>query len=154
DCVMERLGESRGIGPLERQGNEATCKITMKPYDLVAARLSAPNVRVRNPAVVIPDYVKLGLERRIKDLSARVAALGNPQATAAVENPGFEMPGQSENIAGWKRTTAGSSTVTLDAAQHHAGGQSLKLVSRGQPAAVTSAPFPAPSTGRIAVEFY
>src|SRR5262249_38114826 len=35
-----------------------------------------------------------------------------------------------------------------------AGGQSLRLVSRGQVAGVTSAPFAAPATGRIAVEFY
>ena len=154
DCAMERLGESRGIGPLERVGAETTCRITLKPYDLVAARLSAPDVRVRNPVVTVPDYVRQGLERRIKDLSARVAALGNPQPLGVLENPSFELPKQGEGIAGWAVAAGSGSTAVLDTGEKHNGNQSLKLNSRGQSVTIASAPFRAPTTGRVSVEFY
>ena len=41
--------------------------------------------------------------------------------------------------------------AAIDTTQHFGGGQSFKLVSFGQPASITSAPFVPPTTGRVAI---
>lgn len=154
DCKLEGLGESRGIGPLARVGNDTSWKLALRPYDLLAARFSAPNVRVRNPVVTIPEHVRLSLERRIKDLSARVGALTNPQPLGVLANPGFELPPQGEGISGWTTSSGMGGSVSLDPQQKHGGAQSIKLVSQGEPASIATMSFKPPTTGRIAVEFW
>ena len=154
DCKMEKLGESRGIGPLVRTSNGASCKVTLRPFDLVAARLTSGNVRVRNCEVTVSDQVRQNLQRRIQDLGARVAALGNPQPIGVLENPNFELPRQRDQIAGWNVTADAQGSVSIDAQQKHSGLQSLKLISTGQKVSVQSAPFEPPNTGRLAVELW
>jgi hypothetical protein len=154
DCKLEKLGEGRGLGPLERSGGETTWKLTLRPYDLVAARFTSPDVRVRNPAVSIPDHVRQSLELRIRDLSSRVKALTSPQPLATLENSGFELPAREGAVAGWTVPAGMDGSAILDREQKHSGGQSLKLVSRGESVAIASAPFKPPATGRIAVELW
>jgi hypothetical protein len=154
EATMEGLGDSRGMGPLVRRGSETNWKLTLRPFDLVAARFSVPNVRVRNPSVTIPEYVRQSLERRIKDLSARVGALTNPQPLAVLENPSFEAPPMGETIPGWTANVGMGGSVALDPQHNKGGGQSIRLISRGQPTTVTSAPFRPTTTGRIAIDLF
>lgn len=154
DAKMEKLGESRGVGPLGRTAGDTTWKITLRPYDLVAARFSAPAVRVRNPEVSIAEEVRRGLQRKIEDLGSRVAALSSPPPVSVLENSSFELPLQGEAIPGWTATTGTLGDVTLDTQQKHGGTQSLKLSGTGQPVGVTSAPFDPPVTGRLAVDVW
>ena len=63
-------------------------------------------MRVRNPQVVIAEQVRDALQRRIDDLWARVAALGNPQPIDVLENAGFEGAVDGEQIAGWSGKSA------------------------------------------------
>ena len=154
DCKMEKLGECRGVGPLVRAGGDTSWKITLRPYDLVAARFPSASVRVRNTEVSIPQQVRRALERRIQDLGSRVAALGNPQPLAAGENAGFELPPDGEGVAGWSISPELAGSVALDGTQKHGGGQSLKLSSTGQPVGIRSMPFVPPTTGRLAAELW
>ena len=93
------------------------------------------------------------MQQRIQDLGARVAALKNPQPLAVLENPNFELP-PGEQVRGWMVTAGMGSAATVDGEAKHAGAQSLKLTSAGEPISVTSAPFTPPSTGRIAVDLW
>jgi len=154
DCSLEKLGKSRGIGPLVRSGSDTTWRVTLRPHDLVAARFAAPTVRVRTPEVTIPDQVRHSLKRRIQDLAARVAALGNPQPLGVFENPGFDLAAEGEQIPGWTPGANGEDLVSLDTEHKHGGLQSLKLTSAGQGVSVRCAPFDPPTTGRLAVELW
>lgn len=154
DCRMEKLGESRGIGTIGRTTGEAPWKVTLRPYDLVAARFSSAQVRFRQPQTVISEQVRLGLQRRIRDLGARVAALGNPQPVAVLANSSFEFPLEDGAIPGWVASADEGGNVALDPTQKRSGGQSLKLATSGRPVKVTSAPFAPPTTGRLAVEVW
>jgi hypothetical protein len=154
DCKLEKLGESRGVGPLVRSGASAQWKVTLRPYDLAAARFSAPQIRLRDTQVTVPEQVRVGLHRRIRDLGARVAALGNPQPIGTLTNSLFELPLEDGEIPGWTVGANIGGSVALDSTQPHTGGQSLKLSSAGQGVAVQSAPFDPPSTGRLAVEVW
>ncbi|MEX0678880.1 MAG: family 10 glycosylhydrolase [Pirellulales bacterium] len=152
DCRLEKIGTSPGVGPLVRSGTLATWDVSLRPYDLVAARLSAPNVRVRNPLVSVPVEVRQALERRIADLVARVAASGNPQPLGVIENTGFELPPAGDEIAGWTIGAAMGGRVALDSRFKHSGDQSILLSSSGQSVSIASVPFDPPTTGRLAVE--
>ncbi len=48
DCTLEKIGAGRGQGPLERSGERATWQVKLEPYDLAAARFTAPNVARAN----------------------------------------------------------------------------------------------------------
>lgn len=154
ECKLEKLGESHGVGQLVRSASDAQWKVTLRPYDLAAARFSAPNVRLRQPQVTVPEQVRLGLQRRIRDLGARVAALGNPQPVGMLTNASFELPLDDGAIPEWSAGTDVDGSVALDATQKRSGEQSLKLASAGRPVKVTSAAFDPPSTGRLAVEVW
>jgi hypothetical protein len=154
ECKPEKLGESRGVGPLVRAGADAQWKVMLRPYDLAAARFSAPQVRLRNPRVTVPEQVRTNLQRRIRDLGARVAALGNPQPISTLVNSSFELPLDGEDIPGWTVGANMNGSVALDGTQKRSGGQSLKLASAGQGVGVVSEPFDSPATGRLAVEVW
>ena len=154
DAKMDKLGDSRGLGPLSRVGGETIWKVVLRPYDLVGARFSAPGVRFRNAEVTISEQVRRGLQRKIEDLGSRVAALSNPPPLGLLVNPGFEAAAQGETIAGWTVNSGMGGSVTLDAQQKHAGVQSLKLVGTGQPIGITSEPFDPPVTGRLGIDVW
>ncbi len=154
DCRLEKLGESRGIGAIARGTPEPQWKVTLRPYDLAAARFSSAQVRLRQPQTVISEQVRLGLQRRIRDLGARVAALGNPQPVTSLANSSFEFPPEDGAIPGWIASADEGGNVALDPTQKRSGGQSLKLATSGRPVKATSAPFAPPTTGRLAVEVW
>jgi hypothetical protein len=152
DCVLERLGECR-TGTLTRNVGGAQWRMALRPYDLVAARFANPRVAVRQVQVTTPEQVPLALQRRIRDLGARVRALGAPQPLAVLENPAFELPpGDSGSIPGWTALAPMGTTISLDTAHKASGRQSLKLTSSGQPVQIVSGNFAPPTTGRLAVE--
>jgi hypothetical protein len=152
NCTLEKVGESAGVGPLVRTAGLATWNVSLKPYDLVAARFSAPNAKLRNPIVSVPTEVRQSLERRIEDLVARVAASDSPQPLSVIENPSFEVPPKGDQIVGWTASTSTGGRVALDSSQRNSGEQSVLLESAGQRVSITSAPFDPPDTGRLAVE--
>jgi len=153
ETKLEKLGESRGMGPLVRANGETSWKITLRPYDLVAAKFSSPNVQVRRCDVNVSEQVRRGLQRRIQDLGARVRALGNPQPLPVLENSGFENPPGDDAIPGWT-SAATSPGVSLDPQVKHSAGQSLRLTSTGSSVSVQSSAFEPPATGRLAVEVW
>jgi hypothetical protein len=154
EAKLEILGNSRGVGPLTPGAGGTGWRINLGPYDLAAARFSAPGARLRGPQVSISPEVPRALQQRIADLGARVAALKDPQPMAALQNPDFELAAQADGIAGWTVAAPMGASVALDTSHKHSGTQSLKLTSSGQPATLTSAPFAPPSTGRIAVDLW
>ncbi len=154
DCKLERLGASRGIGPLARTGPDAPWTITLRPYDLVAARLSTANLKIRDARVSISEQVRDGLDRRIKDLGARVRALSNPQPTGTLANAGFDLPLEDNEIPGWTVNAPTGGSIALDMQQKRGGTQSLKMSSSGMRVGVASVPFDPPATGRVAVDLW
>jgi hypothetical protein len=136
--------------------------VSLRPYDLAAARFSSPNVRLTNPQITLVDKAQVALEHRLQDLGARVAALSNSSPMGTLENPGFEIPEGEGKIAGWvaeqpgkvagAETGAAADTFAqLDPAEKHGGDQSLKLLSAGPRTIIRSAPLEAPHSGRLSV---
>jgi hypothetical protein len=124
----------------------------LKPYDLVAAKFSSPRVAVRQAQVSMSDQVPLALQRRIRDLGARVRALGTPLPLAVLENPGFELPASGNEVPGWTTSLPTGATLQVDANQRAAGAQSIKLTSTGANVRVVSGSFAPPATGRLSIE--
>jgi len=122
--------------------------VRLKPFDLVAARFSAPGVQVRAPQVKLAENVQLALDRRIQDLGERARALSDPAPLTVLENPSFELPPQEDGVPGWS-STAGNEKLLIDRAVNQKGSQSLKLTSTGERLTVTSAPLKPPKTGRL-----
>lgn len=151
DCHLEKLGESRA-STLTRSPGSSQWQLTLRPYDLVAARFSSPRVTVRQAQVTTSEQVTLALQRRIRDLSARVRALGTPMPLAVLENPNFELPPGEGDVPGWSAEVPVGGTVQFDAQHKAAGAQSLKLTSNGPNTRITSGGFSPPATGRVAVE--
>jgi hypothetical protein len=153
ECALEKLGASRGVGPLTRNANEVFWKVTLRPYELAGAKFNAAGVKLRTPRVAVSEQVRLNLQQRIRDLIARVAALGNPQPIGQLQNANFDLPVADGAMVGWSVAGDGYGAA-VDSEQKHSGAYSLKLASGGAPVKVTSAPFDPPSTGRLAVELW
>jgi hypothetical protein len=154
DCRIERLGNSRGSAPVVHGAEGAVWELTLRPYDLVGARFSSAKVRLEKPKVVVAGNIENVLERRIRDLSARAAALASPPPLAVLENPGYELPLASDALAGWTLAEAAGNSHELDTAQKHTGTQSLKLKTTGAATTLRSNLFAAPATGRLSVSLW
>lgn len=150
---MEKLGTGSGVGPITRTGDAATWTVKLKPYDLAAARLTSGDVRFHSPKLTLPPQVNASLERRIRDLSARIAALSAAAPLSLLENPGFESPPESGAVAGWT-LAAGTGQLELQDRNPHSGGNALSFKNKGSgtaPAVLRSHAFAAPATGRLSV---
>lgn len=149
--TSEPLGEGNGVGELMPGMGGTTWNVALGPYDLAAARFSSPTIQVRNPQVFVGEQVRRQLHDRIQDLGARVRVLQDPQPVTTLENAEFEAPAEAGEIPGWATTIGMGAQAAVDTTQHFEGSRSVKLVSLGQPASITSAPFVPPTTGRIAI---
>ena len=87
-CRLDRLGTAAATDPLARDAEGALWNVSLRPYDLVGGRFSAANVKLSQPEVEVAEQAQQTLRRRIHDLSARAATLG--------QSPRAGRPGQSE----------------------------------------------------------
>jgi hypothetical protein len=150
DCQLEQLGNVAGAQPLTRTMGLSTWEVSLKPYDLTAARFHSPEVKVQNAVVQLPTSVQDSLERRIADLVARVRALGSP----LLENPSFDMPLVNQQIAGWSARVPKGGRVLVDSRFSYAGSRSVMLGSTGPPVSLASASLVPPGAGRLTVEVW
>jgi hypothetical protein len=158
DCRVETLAEVKPVPSLARSGGETTWTITLKPYDLVGARLSSPDVTFSEPKVALPGEVQTALISRIRELGERAAALRNRLPLDVLVNPAFEQGSRENNrIPGWivapSEGTSARLEETPDAGQTDkpAGSRSLRLQSAGSPIVLMSEPFRPPTTGRLSM---
>ena len=155
-CRIEELSGRRKVAPLRPQPDSALYwQVELEPYDLVAVRLSEPDVPCSNLEVAWPVGVEAALASRIRCLGAQAAALRNPPALQVVANPGFEQqPTRDGSIPEWGSTRQAGTSIQLDRTQKHGGQQSIKMVSKTVEACLVSRPMVVPSTGRLAVSVW
>ena len=152
---VERLGPARKLPPLLREsGGTANWTLDLQPFELVAAKFAAPNVRFVRPRVTLDEAVRAALTKRIGDLSTRVAALANPMPLPILTNPGFEAPVAGDQIPGWTLGKLANTAGVVDADLQRGGKQSLRLTSGGARASVRSATLDPPTTGRLSVSLW
>ncbi|MFH1269351.1 MAG: family 10 glycosylhydrolase, partial [Planctomycetota bacterium] len=113
-CQLEGLGGVRPAPPLERGATGTRWTVELEPYDLVAVRLSAPEVGLSRPQVWWSDEVQTELKARIAELGSRAAVLRKPPILDVLENPGFEAePTEDARIPGWAASNQPGVTVEL-----------------------------------------
>ena len=151
-CKLEELSGLRQVAPLRRDADGAYWTVDLEPYDLVAVRLSAPEVKLSGPQVSWSGAVQEALETRIAHLQDRAAALRNPPILEALENPDFEDPPTTDGrIPGWVMSGQVDATIGLDGNLRRGGAQALRMASRESVASLASQPFDPPDTGRLTV---
>ncbi len=154
-CRIEELSGLRQVPPLTRQGDAAHWAIDLEPYDLVAVRLTAPQVQLVRPQVTWSRTVQAGLEARLAELGDRAAVLRNPPLMDVLDNPGFERPPTaSAPIAGWSVSNQPGTSVVIDGHQRHGGLCSARLSSQGPVTTLISQPFAPPTTGRLTISVW
>lgn len=127
---------------------------SLQPFDLVAAKFVADGVRFSRPQVKLDPAVNSNLERRITDLSQRVATLANPAPLPLLANPGFEASPERGQIPGWTLSLPEKSHGEIDRNVHRGGEQSLRFDSTGGRPSVRSAVLDPPATGRLSVALW
>lgn len=149
---LEVLG-GRQLPPVTRSGQGVSWKVALQPYDLIAASLSAPDVKIRDWRVALENEREVLLELRqlLDDARKRARKLGSPQPLPVLANPGFETPASGELLSGWECSRGAGTAVTVDSRSPYNGRNSLHIQSDGPPVWVRSNPFPTPATGRLAV---
>jgi len=151
-CLMDELTGKRAIEPLGRDSSGDFWNVELKPYDLVAVRLSSSEVTFFAPEASVSGDVLKALGNRIDDLGARVAALRNPPKLQVPGNSDFEGAiGDDGKMPGWVVETSGNAVVELDKSEKFSGDQSAKLTSKGSVVSLVSEPFAILPTGRLAV---
>jgi len=155
DCRMEELTGARPIPQRQRDGQQDFWTVDLKPYDLLAVSLSAPDVRFSQPVVRPAQDVEGDLTLRIRELGVRAALLRNAPPLGMLRNPGFEFAAADDGqISGWTICKQPGATIQLDSKTSHGGAQSLRLASNGPCARVVSEPFASPATGRLTLRIW
>jgi hypothetical protein len=122
------------------------------PYEISVVRIQGSQVKVAD--------VELKSDSGNRELSAKLADLSNRDLTApsnfrVLSNPGFEPLAAGGRVAGWHLTPASkNATLQLDPNNPQEGKTCLHLQANGQSAIVESDPFPATSTGQLAMYVY
>ena len=145
---LQPLGD-RVLPGLTPDGDGLTWRVELEPYDLVAARLSAPDIAIRGWKSHLGREVLVELRQDVEDMWRRVSQLRNPQALNVLTNPDFETPLSGDFLPGWEYSTSPGTEVAIDETITHRGRHSLRLKSDGPVVWVRSNPFPTPSTGRL-----
>lgn len=151
------------LGPSSRQlrltptSGSVHWKQKLQPYELVAAKTAAANIKIENWRTQVESDVDAALFDHIRDIRRRANLLRSPTPLESVTNHGFEAADQSK-VDHWTFATGPGITVELDRRQPKEGGASLHVASRrsmaGEPAPVVwirSDPIPTPTTGRLAI---
>lgn len=153
-CRIEELSGRRQLAPLRQDGRRMLVwEVQLKPYDLVAVRLNAPEAHLAAPEAVIPTSIHAALEQRIRGLGQRAAALRGASPSPVIENPRFDAPGSApDTIPGWAFTrNRPGADVRLDASQPRGGSHCVRMQSDGPVAVLVSRQFAVPTTGRLTV---
>jgi hypothetical protein len=151
-CRVQELTGSRPIEPLKRDAEGTYWDVPLGPYDVLAASFSLPGVRLGRPEVAVPREVQIVLDKQVRELGSRAAALRNPPLLEVLENPGFDRPMEPQNqIPGWLRVQPPGVSIQVDERTKHSGSASLHLASTGPAGGVVSEPFAPPASGRLAM---
>jgi hypothetical protein len=150
-CDVKPLSTLRPIPPLEIRGGRAAWSLKLRPYDLVGAVLSVPQVTFQDAQVAVDDEVKEELRSAIRDLEARAHSLDNPQPTQVLSNPDFEKETDAEGIPGWRAADLTDAEVSVSKGEGRGGGNALRIKSAGPVIWVRSEPIEVPDTGRLHV---
>lgn len=148
ECQLTNLGDGKTAGTLERGVNQLVWRVPVAAYDLMGVKFSAPDVRIQNALVELPQGVHETLESEIKDLVARVRTSGQ----SLVSNAGFELPLAQGQLAGWTAEVPMGGRVLLDSRTKHSGSQSLMLEGTGTPVGIQSTLLTPQPAGRAVIE--
>ena len=149
---LTELTGLRQVPALKHDSRGTYWSVELRPYDLVAAWFSSPDVRLAKPEVVLPEEVHARLGARIRDLGARAATLRKPVPLAVLGNPGFELgPDAEGRIAGWLAPDQPGVGVRLDTTTKNNGRRSVVLSGNGPIGSLVSLPFDSPVTGRMSM---
>nr|MCU0983272.1 family 10 glycosylhydrolase [Pirellulaceae bacterium] len=88
--------------------------VEMRPYDFVAASLSAPDVQVRDWQVVLQREVLVELRQSVDELRRRIGRLSDPEPLAVLTNPHFETASSGPPPAGWEHATGNGISVATE----------------------------------------
>ncbi|MBL9125765.1 MAG: hypothetical protein JNG90_19145, partial [Planctomycetaceae bacterium] len=150
-CQREGLSPGRELEPLVPRATNSGWRLSLKPYEVVAAKFSAPAAKLVGARVTLPPQVAADLELRIRDLQALALALRNQPPLETLANASFEQAATGGGIPGWVATEQAGVTADLGPAQGATGQQALHFVSRGPVGSVASLPLTPPDTGRLEI---
>jgi len=152
---LTELTGRREIPAPVSSGGRLVWNVVVKPYDLLAVRLSDSMSVPVDVAVKSPDEIcgSQGKLRRVFD--TLIHAINHPVAYSGLENPDFEKnPNDLTQIPGWTKIGNETFTVKLDLEHKKSGRGSLQLIGDESIGSVASNTFDAPHTGRLFVHLW
>ncbi len=154
-CRVEELSGVRKIPQLKTDREGLCLPLDLDPYDMVALCFSEPAVRFARPAVSTPGEAAGRLATQVRGLGARVGMLGSPAPLEVLRNAGFELTDATDGPpAGWSLNKAAGVTAAVVSNEKRSGLHALHFRSDGPAARLTSEPFEAPATGRLAMSVW
>jgi hypothetical protein len=139
----------------------STWTVQLQPFDLLAVRFLAPNVKIAHADAILDPKLEPMLQQQVGDLQRRVASLVQPPELPRLTNNSFELPAKAGQIPGWSLANAGGGSVAIDAVgpappTKPPGKQAARLEGgvAGAVTTFTSESFPTPSTGRVSVSVW
>jgi hypothetical protein len=149
-CRLEPLADPHHGGTLGQDADGLRWSVELGPYDLAAATLSEPGVKLSHPQVSVPPAASAALAAHIHQLGLRAAALRTPLPLRVLDNPNFQRPATpADPVPGWAVSRRPGVSVQVDKTQRHGKGQSVHLSSDGPVACLWSRWFDPPATGRL-----
>lgn len=152
NCEFSELGTTGRVDPWKRVDGKWRWNVALRPYDLLAVRLAAPQVQVESAEVTVDESVPGDLELQVMDLGTRAVALQKESPLDVLANADFEsesLPGGE--LIGWQLSGSANNAASVERTNPHGGTQSLRLSSVGPVTSLSSETFAAPATGRLSM---
>ena len=141
--IAELTGR-RVIEPIRGEGDSRYWSFELAPYDVIAAKIASPDVRLAMTQTTLGEEVWSELRRRVRELGIRASTLQQPPPIEMV-NADFETPGNP--FPGWEPATG----IALAEGEGINGSTGLKLSGKGEPIHLSSVPFRIRPTGKLRV---
>ena len=149
--VLDGFGDPVAVEPSPK--DKGTWQLTVPAYGLQVIWLTSPNAEVLDWQTSPPESGLAVVKQQLSEVSRRAQQLRTPDPLQTVVNADFDdLPvaaQQTKGIPGWQVVGQGG-VARLDREVFKTGSQSLQLASQANGRVrVVSAPFPAPTTGKV-----
>ncbi|MCL2303951.1 MAG: family 10 glycosylhydrolase [Planctomycetaceae bacterium] len=155
ETKLTELTGRRDIPDAAWAGRRLTWRVVLKPYDLLAVRLSDPASVPVDVAVKYSDEI-CGPQGKLRQVfDTLIYAIDHPIPWSGPENSVFEAgPEGGTQIPGWTKIGNETFTAKIDGEHKKSGNGSLQMIGFGPSGGVVSNSFPSPQTGRLFVHFW
>ncbi|NOY29158.1 MAG: family 10 glycosylhydrolase [Planctomycetes bacterium] len=148
--AWKKLGDENEESSGSLAAGEQEWLVELPPASLQAWAFDSTQLRLGQPQVSLDTSAREDLQQRIEAIESRTGNLNIRRPYPLLVNPGFELPEEGSQIAGWQPLIGSQGRAKVVSTDAHSGTRALRFRSEGLAGvAIQSDLFPMPETGQL-----